>query len=611
MTKQDIIKVSTVSHLEKIKSFSQNLNNPFSEPQTLTTAQENALTHILDTIKQGNFNPYLLYGVTGSGKTEVYIQAIKAVLAQNKTALVIVPEIALTPQLLDHFSLRLNTPVGVLHSQLGTSWRWETWQTILNQEVRVVIGARSAVFAPLQNIGLIVVDEEHDGSYKQADGFRYSGRDVAIMRAKQENCSVVLGSATPSFESLANALTKRYTLLELPDRATPRPLPEIEIVNLNEFKKSDMISENISPPLHQAITNTLAKGEQVIILYNRRGFSSYLQCESCGQVVNCPKCSVTLTYHKRNNRLLCHYCNYSTTPPPSCLYCSNPRMTMIETDSNGKPLAKKKTLENLGKLAHRGGGTERVVDEIVTLFPEAKIARMDRDTVTQKDAHRKILNEMRSGEANILIGTQMIAKGHDLPNVTLVGIIDADIALHFPDFRASEKTFQLLTQAAGRAGRGDQSGHVLIQTREPNHATIVATKTNRFKAFARYELEFRKPLNYPPYGRLMRIIIAGKDELSTIKYANELQQNISIWAQDKTAEVHQDSGEQKLFISILGPAPAALQKLQDLFRWHILIKSNSPSTISYLAHRTNEFTKRVRQTQEYRVIVDVDPVDML
>ncbi len=597
-------------------------------PQALSPAQSNALCGIREALSSPGFSTTLLFGVTGSGKTEVYLRAIEEAVALGGSALVIVPEIALTPQFLDQFQSRLNLPLGLLHSQVGVSERWRAWEAMLRGDLKVAIGARSAVFAPLKELRLIIVDEEHENSYKQSDSLRYHARDVAIMRAKLSECCVILGSATPSFESLFNATRHRYQLAELPDRVTARPIPTLEIVDLRKVKKVEMPSPNISPQLHGAIQSALENKGQVIIFYNRRGFSSYLQCDSCSEVVSCPNCSVTLTYHKRKNRLLCHYCNLSLPAPEVCRFCRDPRTTRVDPESEtDKKLAK--AAAQVGILSHRGGGTERVVDELIELFPGKTVIRMDRDTVTKKGAYRKILTEMRTGQADILVGTQMIAKGHDLPGVTLVGIIDADVGLHLPDFRASEKAYQLITQAAGRAGRGSVAGRVIVQTREPNHPTIVATVTNRFKAFARFELDLRKKLGYPPWGRLLRLIISSTDRAEAARGAeaveNVLRQIVRSEARDRapapgnpipdTGHPEPETGNQSPDTGsrtfILGPAVAPLEKISNRYRLHFLVKSPSAKTISYIARELNAWKKTLKGYRELRVAIDVDPVDML
>lgn len=591
-------------------------------PSSLTPGQSAALELIDEALDTREFQPILLHGVTGSGKTEVYIRAIERVLTEGGSALVIVPEISLTPQFLDQLQSRLNTPLALLHSQVGATERWRAWREILDGKLRVAIGARSAIFAPLANLRLVIVDEEHENSYKQSDGLRYNGRDVAVMRAKFSRSTVILGSATPSFESLLNSSKNRYKLIEMPDRVTSRPPPGLEIVDLSKVKLSEMPTPGISPQLHQAISETLMKQGQVVILYNRRGFSSYLQCESCSEVVLCPNCSVSLTFHRGRSQLVCHYCDYKIHPPTNCRFCRDPRRSRIELDERGEPLESARVTEEVGKLVFRGSGTEQIVDELVSLFPSAKIVRMDRDAVTHKGAYRRILGDMRSGRADILVGTQMIAKGHDLPGVTLVGIVDADIGLHLPDFRASEKAFQLITQAAGRAGRGKEQGRVIVQTREPNHPTIVATVTGRFRAFARYELEHRKQLNYPPWGRLLRVVISSTSREEAFVAAQKTRQVLDILvAKLRTAVVasktqgNYQQAAPASGASILGPARAPHERLRGRYRWHLLVKSSSAREISQLANSLNAWARSEKSLKgilkDVRLAVDVDPVDML
>ena len=557
-------------------------------PDQLTEGQQRAVDKLSKAIDSNAFSPFLLLGVTGSGKTEVYIQAIKQALLRGGTALLLVPEISLTPQLVDQLSTRLSEPLALLHSQVGVAERWHYWEGLRNGKYRVAIGARSALFAPLPDLRLIIIDEEHETSYKQSDGFRYHGRDVAVMRAKTEGCTLILGSATPSLESLANVQRKRYCLLELPKRVHQRPLPNIEIVDLLKVPLKSMPAPTISPQLQQALSETLAANQQAIILYNKRGFSSYMQCDTCGEAVCCPECSIALTFHKGKSILLCHYCSYQQPLPEACGFCRNPSTIQVEEENAKLP----------GELSHRGAGTERVIEDLATLFPQAKLARMDRDTVGAKDSYRRILDTMRDGSADILVGTQMIAKGHDLPGVTLVGIVDADVGLHVPDFRTSERVYQLVTQAAGRAGRGENSGRVLVQTRQASHPTIVATATGRFLAFARFQLEQREKLKYPPFGRLMRIVVSAEQQRTAISSAEELCARFNAWAKEHSAQ-----------ISVLGPAPAPHQRLRGLYRWHILVKSNSASQLSRLASATHQWRKK--EFSDSRIAVDVDPVEML
>jgi primosomal protein N' (replication factor Y) len=624
LRKKQLVKIEQATFLETLTLNQEKLsavNLSYEKPAQLNESQTFAVSKISESVTKNEYQGFLLFGVTGSGKTEVYLRAIEEALAKGGSALILVPEISLTPQLLDLFQSRLSVPLGILHSQVGDSERWQTWQSILSGDLRVVIGARSAIFAPLKNLSLIILDEEHDSSYKQSDSLRYHGREVAIKRAKMCNCPFVLGSATPSFESLLAVQKKELTLIEMPNRATSNPLPEIEIVDLNKIRRKEFPSENISPQLHVAISNTLEKKGQVIILFNRRGFSAYLQCDTCGEVVLCPNCSVSLTHHQHKGRLVCHYCNLSMMPPKFCKHCRDPKLSRIETDKTPTPKTEAE-LEKIGLLSKRGSGTERVVEELAELFPLAKIIRMDRDAVTKKGAHRDILSQMKSGEADILVGTQMIAKGHDLPGVTLVGIIDADLGLHLPDFRSSERVFQLLTQASGRAGRGEEKGLVIIQTREPNHPTIVATATSRFKAFARYELEHRKVLNYPPYGKMLRLVISSPDRQSAHFYAELVDQKLQTKIKDLIAEFKEENKEtdkanqEPLKLSTLGPAPAPLEKIKTRYRWQIIVKSNSIETLSklagYFCAEKNKIKEQYRKTQaDFRLAIDVDPIDML
>lgn len=579
-----------------------------SAPPSLTALQAGVVDRIGGLLDRKQFAPALLLGVTGSGKTEVYLRAIEKVLAEGGSALVIVPEIALTPQLFDQFESRLSVPPALLHSQVGPGSRWRAWENLLRGKTRVAIGARSAVFAPLNNLRLIIVDEEHESSYKQSDGLRYHARDVAVMRAKFGNATILLGSATPSFETLTNAKRGRYELLELPERVSARPLPAIEIVDLSRIKRRDMPSENLSPQLHTLIGETLEKRGQIIILYNRRGFSSFLQCGTCSEVLICPHCSVTMTFHRGKNRVLCHYCNESSSPPVYCGHCRNPRTSRIEREVDGMS---EEELEAFGKLEPRGAGTEKIVDELGEQFPGARIVRLDRDTTTRKDSYRKILGSMRAGDADILVGTQMIAKGHDLPGVTLVGIIDADVGLHAPDFRSSERIYQLITQAAGRAGRGTEPGRVVVQTREPNHPTIVATVTGRFTAFARYELDYRKKLGYPPFRKLLRLIVSCPDSQDAFQAALDTRAALDTIGDALAKERAPDAEQRDYAFSVLGPAPAPHEKLRARYRWHILVKAESSRVISHVAGQMHRWSASQTRYSDLRLNVDVDPYDML
>ncbi len=611
----EVFDESSIAHLFPLSE--RDSSDPYSIPPVLTPQQSGCVNRIAEMLDSGRFSPVLLQGVTGSGKTEVYLRAIQKVLDEGGSALVIVPEIALTPQLFDRFESRLSVPPVLLHSQVGPGARWRAWENMLAGRAQVVIGARSAVFAPLQKLRLVIVDEEHESSYKQSESLRYHARDVAMMRAKFENATIILGSATPSFETLINAKRGRYELLQLTERVSSRPMPMIDIVDMSKIKRRDMPSENLSPELFEAIRDTLERRGQVIILYNRRGFSTFLQCQTCSEVLTCPHCSVTMTYHRARNRVLCHYCNASSPPPKYCPRCRDPHSTKVEEDiiegAEGEA-------EAMGLLVARGAGTEKVVDELAEHFPGARIVRLDRDTTTRKDSYRKILGSMRAGDADILVGTQMIAKGHDLPGVTLVGIIDADVGLHTPDFRSSERIYQLITQAAGRAGRGTEPGQVIVQTREPNHPTIVATVTGRFSAFARYELDFRKKLNYPPWGRLLRVIVSSPDQQDAFHGATAAKAALSEIIRAIATEASTDEDDNQLeepvsipsdHASILGPAPAALERLRGRYRWHMLVKSPSSRIISHLAGRLAVWRDTQKQFEDLRVAIDVDPYDML
>ena len=549
------------------------------ESLELMSSQQVALSAITQALEQRNFAPFLLHGVTGSGKTEVYIRAIEQVCARGGSALVLVPEIALTPQLIDRFTAVFPSGISVLHSALSKRDRWEAWRALLEGRSNIAIGARSAVFAPLKNLQLIIVDEEHDGSYKQQDGIRYHGRDLAIKRAQMLACPVVLGTATPSLESYLNAAKKRFHYLPLPQRAALHQQLECEVIDLSKIAPDQMRSQNITPQLYDAISNSLTRGEQSFVLYNRRGFASYLQCENCQRVLECPNCSVTLTYHRSRHSLVCHYCGLRLVPPEYCSGCSRPNKL-------GHP----------GKLVQRGGGTERLAEELSLLFPEASLLRLDRDAADSIEEYRAILARMRSGEGQILVGTQMIAKGHDLPRVTVVGVADCDVGLHFPDFRAAERVFQLLTQVAGRAGRGELAGKVVLQTRSPQHVSIVKTVAADFKGFAQHELANRNALGYPPYIRLLRIVASSPFN----PLAHSALTQIRNHCEELRAAGHN--------FTILGPAPAPLERLKARWRWHLLIKHQNAGELSRLI---GILKKGFKADRKIRVAYDLDPQDML
>lgn len=541
---------------------------------TLNQAQQQALQHITAYLEAPTKAPILLHGVTGSGKTEVYMRAIAATLAQGKTALVLVPEIALTEQLVNRFVGRFASRVAVLHSGLSAGERFDEWRRLARGDADIAVGARSAVLAPLRALGLIVVDEEHDTSYKQEETPRYNARDVAIVRAQYNHALVILGSATPAVETFQNAKTGKYFLHSLPSRVENRPLPTVTIIDQRVHNTPN--ERVISRPLYEAIVTCLRSRFQCLILMNRRGFSAYLQCQDCGAVPQCTHCSVSLTYHRRDRTLKCHYCDSSAPAPMECVSCHSPR------------------------LHPYGLGTQQVEAALQGLFPAARLARMDRDTTRGKSAHQHILRALQNQEIDILVGTQMIAKGHDYPNVTLVGVVSADATLAIPDFRAPERLFQLLTQVAGRAGRGDSPGHVFIQTYRPEHYSIRFAREHDFVGFFGDEISRRQMVLYPPYTRLARLIIDSPDA----GRAREASQWLSTCLQDGITTSSQ--------ATLLGPAEAPIAKISDRYRWHILLKAVSSRTLhQYLQTALTAAQQERQQLRGVRISVDIDPVTFL
>ena len=541
---------------------------------TLNQAQQHALWQIEIKLAAADSAPVLLYGVTGGGKTEVYMRAIATTLRQGNTALVLVPEIALTDQLVERFVARFASHIAVLHSGLSAGERFDEWRRLASGEARIAIGARSAVFAPLDNLGPIVVDEEHDTSYKQEETPRYNARDVAIVRAQQSHAVVVLGSATPALETFHNARSSKYLSLSLPHRVEDKPLPHITVIDQRAHPTPN--ERVISTPLYQAIAACLQRQEQCLILINRRGFAAYLQCRDCGAVPQCAHCSVSLTYHRRDRTLKCHYCDFSQPAPPVCFACSSP------------------TLHPFGL------GTQQVEEVLRALFPTARLARMDRDTTRAKAAHQRILRTLGSGDIDILVGTQMIAKGHDYPNITLVGVVSADATLAIPDFRAPERLFQLLTQVAGRAGRGQAHGHVLIQTYRPEHYSIAFAQYHDFLGFFHDEVQRRQAMLYPPYTRLARLIVDSPDSVRTEEASRCL------------GTVLQRHMPYLQHCALLGPAEAPLAKIKDRYRWHMLLKAASSRILHQWLQDTLTETQQDReQLRAVRISVDIDPVTFL
>ena len=566
----------------------------------LNVEQKEAVTKICDDLKNKRFSSSLLFGVTGSGKTEVYIEAVKEALRLGCGALIIVPEIALTPQLIDRFVARLGVEVAILHSGLNQNMRWNSWRALLEKKAFVAIGARSAIFAPVNNLGLIIVDEEHDSSFKQAEGLRYNARDLAIARGNLLSAPVILGSATPSLETYANARKGKYNLLRLPNRPVGTPELTIDLVDLNKVKFKDRPSSLLSPELYKALDLTIKNGSQAFVMYNKRGFASFLQCEGCGHVPRCPRCNLTLTYHQTNSMLCCHYCGYQARGSGNCTECSktdlpeNSSRLTIDVDQRGmignRP-------QGSCQYQLRGAGTEKVVDELKELFPAAQIERLDRDSIANFSEYRKILSRLRSGEIQILVGTQMIAKGHDLPGVTLVGVIDCDVGLHFPDLRASERVFQLITQVAGRAGRANLPGKVILQTRAPNSLCLRHTVRQDYESFALEELAERRQLGFPPYSRLLRVICAAYNKSKAEDFAKMIAYEIT-----KLAEKH------KLEINVLGPAEAPLSKLRLYWRQHIIVKSPKHSQLQVLVQNLRRIKPKEKSL---RLLFDLDPLDLL
>jgi len=540
----------------------------------LNAEQAFALAKISDVLAAPeNAKPILLHGVTGSGKTEIYLQAIRLALERGRSAIVLVPEISLTPQTVERFKSRfaeMHEVVAVLHSHLSEGERHDEWHKIHLGRARIVIGARSAVFAPLKDVGLIIVDEEHETTYKQEEAPRYHARDVAVVRAKMEKCAVVLGSATPSLESYHNATIGKYDLALLTQRVDDQQMPLMRIVDLRRERRKEKIAPILSEKLSQAIADRLKKREQTILFLNRRGFSTSLLCSNCGEARNCPNCSVALTFHRHMARLSCHLCGHTAAVPKKCPEC-------------GKDA-----------LIYAGFGTEKVESTVSHLFPKANVRRMDADSMTRKEAYRETLRNFRAGKIDILVGTQMIAKGLHFPNVTLVGIINADLALHLPDFRAGERTFQLLTQVAGRAGRGDRPGEVFVQTYTPFSPSIQFARHHDFAGYFQQELEFREHCDFPPFKHAILI---------TVRSAHEGRAKLS--AETLVRRLKESLGP-GFMLSDATPAP--LEKLQGQFRFHILVRGEAVMRLSRLVRETLE---KLPLPKDVVATVDIDPYQLL
>ncbi len=527
---------SQVVRRDPLAHLAQGERDPTPERLVLTGAQTEALRAISEAIDGEAYRAFLLHGVTGSGKTEVYLRAMQWALERGRSALLLVPEISLTPMVARRLRSHFGDLVAILHSSLSEGERLDEWERLRRGEARICIGARSAVFAPLQNLGLIVIDEEHETSYKQDESPRYHGRDTAIMRASRLGAVVVLGSATPSMESFHNAQTGKYSYLPLAERIGARAMARVETIDMRTVFARHGRQQVFSDELKEAIRETAARGEQSIVLLNRRGFSSFLLCRSCGHTSRCRNCAVTLTYHRQQARLVCHYCNYAERIPQACPDCQ-------------------------GSFLHYvGEGTEQIEAQLRTLYPELRIGRLDRDTTRRRGAFEKILGEFATGEIDLLVGTQMIAKGHDFPNVTLVGVISVDAGLGMPDFRAAERTFQLVTQVAGRAGRGEKAGQVLLQSYFPDHYALQYGADQDYARFYQHEIHYREEMRYPPFAILINILIRHEELARAATTASELATRIK-------------AADRERVLRVLGPASAPLARLKGEHRLQILIKT--------------------------------------
>ena len=540
----------------------------------LNAAQNAVLDDLTLQMNAGKFQTALLHGITGSGKTEVYLRLIARCLEMGRTALTLVPEISLTPSVQAQFIARFGSNVALLHSALSENERHEEWWRIRRGEAKVVLGTRSAIFAPLANLGVVIVDEEHDTSYKQEETPRYNGRDVAVVRARLAGALALLGSATPSLESYWNAREGKYRLAVLPERVEGRKLAEVEIVDMRQEFRETHTSVPVSRRLHQEIEAQIANKHQTMILLNRRGYSWFLLCRSCGQTQRCENCSISLTYHRREHRLICHYCGYSAPVPARCPNCQSEHLHYV------------------------GEGTEKVERKFGELFPTARVARLDRDVARRPSQFQKILSEFRQGKIDILVGTQMIAKGHDFPGVTLVGVVSADIGLGLPDFRSAERTFQLLTQAAGRAGRGEKPGRVLVQTFFPEHYAIRMAAEQNYEAFFHKELRFRRMMHYPPLTALANVI-AQSSKLEQAAVVAKHVGNFLI-PLERTTEG----------LKILGPTPAPLAKLEGRFRIQFLMKCTSRARLSGILQRLADHLDQQGIPQR-SLMIDMDPANIM
>ena len=537
----------------------------------LTEEQQAAISSINRYIRSGKYHPFLLFGITGSGKTEVYIEIIKSALKKDKTALMLVPEIALTPQMVDRFFNAFGEEIAILHSHLNDRQRWEQWNKIKSGKSKIVIGARSAIFAPLENLGVIIVDEEHETTYKQENTPRYNGRDLSILRAKMNDAVVILGSATPSLESWNNADQDKFTLLELSHRPLSYELPTVDIIDMKKEKDPKLL---LSAKLKAKIEEKLKLKQQIILLQNRRGHSSFVQCISCGKLFECSHCDISMKYHSVSQDLICHYCGHKAPMPRKCPECGS------------------------YMFSFGASGTQQIEKQLNILFPKARILRMDSDSAGRKDSYDSMFTRMREGSVDILLGTQMIAKGLDFENVTLVGVISADIGLNVPDFRAAERTFQLLTQVAGRSGRGEKSGEVIIQTYNPEHYSITTAMQQHFESFAYKELDMRRHLKYPPEYKLARLVFSHKNEL----YLKEqIAKNNKVIVKLKDLFTTDQ-------LNILGPIDAPIARMQNNYRYHLILKADSVKVVSSAVSFLKD---NLKMGSTIKQVIDIDPYSLM
>ncbi|MGD6964997.1 primosomal protein N' [Rossellomorea vietnamensis] len=562
-----------------IKKHREVYRNPFAHknfkktsPLPLTEQQEKAITPILHAVEHDQHETFLLYGVTGSGKTEVYLQSIQEVYEKGKEAIVLVPEISLTPQMVDRFKGRFGNDVAVLHSGLSIGEKYDEWRKIQRKEVKVVVGARSAVFAPFENLGIIIIDEEHETSYKQEENPRYHARDVAIYRAGQYSCPVILGSATPAMETFARAQKGVYTLLTLSKRMNAGELPSVSIVDMREELRGGNRSM-FSEELFEKLQDRLQKGEQTVLFLNKRGHSSFIMCRDCGYVAQCPHCDISLTYHRFSDNMKCHYCGYETGVPQTCPECDSEH------------------------IRYFGTGTQKVEEELAKLLPEARVIRMDVDTTSRKGAHERLLDSFGEGHADILLGTQMIAKGLDFPNITLVGVLTADTMLHLPDFRSAEKTFQLLTQVSGRAGRHKLPGEVVIQTYTPEHYSIELAGTQNYDSFYHKEMMMRKMGSYPPFYYLSLITISHEDLLKVVAAAEKV-----------TKFLQSRLSPQSI---VLGPAASPIPRINNRYRYQCLIKYKREPELPSILKTILEHSQQQKASEGLTISIDVNPYMMM